>query len=456
MKKHNAVPKRPCLCKDEMNLAEFPLAVIGTRPPLGIKTLSFSDEITDPSTDQRVRRQWTVTGSDLLGLPTSVDEEVLVGCLKLTKTYGMQLRKVPFTAYEFLEELHWARDGKSYRRLTESLDRWTGTTVLSNDAFWHKGKQKRVKDTFSLLDRWKLQDEEATYEGKQGWFIWGDFMWESLQSGNIRNLDFDFWIRLQSPISKRLFRLLDKRFYRRKEVPFPLKQLAFDKVGVSRKMHTGQVKATLSKAHAELEEKGFCKSNYVRRGRGDWEVVYTDLRQDQLPHKADHSDPLAEKLLERGIENAAELLTKYSRKRILSALENYDDRRAHGEHLGPGWLGSCIIRKSPFAFRKGYQSESERKAELTRKREAKQRQALRQEQQQCSATKQQALKDIRFRKFLAHLKAEGNFEEYLQESLHRGLFKAYYEKSVARGDSAEARMWELSAMRTRWEKLGRH
>ena len=156
----NQLAKRS-LCKDEMNLAEFPLAVIGKRPPQGIKTLQFSDEIKHPETGETIYRSLTVTGSDLLGLPTSIDEEVLVGCLKLTKDEGMQHRKVPFTPYQFLEELGWSRDGKSYRRLTTSLDRWTGTLVISNNAFWHKGKQKLVKDSFGLIDRWKLTDEQA-------------------------------------------------------------------------------------------------------------------------------------------------------------------------------------------------------------------------------------------------------------------------------------------------------
>lgn len=445
---------RSNIFKDEMNLAEFPLAVIGKRPPKGVKTLSFTDEITDPSTGQRVQRQWTVTGSDLLGLPTSVDEEVLVGCLKLTKNFGMKLRKVPFTAYEFLEELHWARDGKSYRRLSESLDRWTGTTVLSNDAFWHKGKKKRIKDTFSLIDRWKLLDDEAAYHGKNGWFIWGDFMWESLQAGNIRSLDFDFWIQLQSPISKRLFRLLDKRFYQRKQVPFPLKQLAFEKVGVSRKMHTGQLKATLSKAHAELEQKGFCKSDYIKRGRGDWEIVYTDLRKKKIDAFDSKSDPLVEELLKRGVGNAAELLSKQTRPRILAAIENYDDRVLHGENLGPGWLGSCIIKKTSYSFRNGYCSPVEREAKVTRQKEAARKNAQRSQKLQAAEIEQQEHQAARFSEFLASFKTAGKLEEFRTQALQQSLFNDYYEKSLASGDDKAARMWLERAMRTLWEKQG--
>ena len=364
------------LCKDEMNLAEFPLAVIGKRPPQGIKTLQFSDQIKHPETGETIYRSLTVTGSDLLGLPTSIDEEVLVGCLKLTKDEGMQHRKVPFTAYQFLEELGWARDGKSYRRLATSLDRWTGTLVISNNAFWHKGKQKLVKDSFGLIDRWKLTDEQAdrSHSDKSGWFIWGDFMWESLQAGNIRTLDFGFWKGLENPVSKRLFRLLDKRFYKRNTVTFPLKTLAYDKVGVSRKMHTGQIKETLRTGHRELESKGFCKSTYVKRGRGNWEVVYTDVRKGKgkaVPAPTNLETPSLIKALEdRGIKNGAQLLQNHPVKKVEVAIENFDDRKRHGQNLGPGWLGKCILEPAGFHFRKGYCSGKERAAEAIKKEKA--------------------------------------------------------------------------------------
>ena len=267
-----------CRLKDEMNLAEFPLSVIGKRAPKGVKTLVFRDEIRDPGTGEMVPRELTVTGSDLYGLPTSVDEEVLVGCLKITKDDGERVRKVDFTPYAFLEEIGWPRDGKAYRRLTESLDRWCSLTVISNEAYWHKGKRERVRDVVGVLDRWQARRQLDGRQSESAWFVWGDFIWENLEAGYIRSLDFGFWKSLKSPVSRRLFRLLDKRFYGRTEVPFSLERLAFDKVGVSRKMHTGQIKNTLSAAHAELEERGFCRSDYVRRGRGDWQVVYTDLR----------------------------------------------------------------------------------------------------------------------------------------------------------------------------------
>jgi len=444
------------ICKDEMNLAEFPLSVIGKRPPKGVKTLEFSDEITNPQTGDKIIRHVTVTGSDLLGLPTSVDDEVIVGCLKLTKDDGMKRRRVPFTAYQFLEEIGWPRDGKGYRRLAESLDRWKGTMVISNNAFWNKGKQKLVKDTFGLIDRWKLVDEEAQASGKSGWFVWGDFMWESLQSGNIRTLDFDFWKNLESPVAKRLFRLLDKKFYKRRQVTFSLSTLAFDKVGVSRKMHTGQVKETLRKGHTELERKGFCKSEFIKKARGAWEVVYTDLRQapKELPQEK-VADPLVAALVKRGIKNSSELLRKQpSRKRIEQAIENYDDRLIHGEALTHRWLASNILHSVGYDFRAGYQSKAETVAAKKAKCEREKRQQLAQhDAEQNRQRQEQAIREA-CEQYLATLDSD-----QARKKVFAAAFKAYplYEKlfteAIERSDLKVAERHRRDALLLYWKKM---
>lgn len=91
--------------RDELNLAEFPLSIVGKRPPGNVKTLHFEDQVWDKSVRKYVARRLTITASDLLGLPTALDDEVLVGCIKLTKDQGLKNPKVLFTPYEFLELL---------------------------------------------------------------------------------------------------------------------------------------------------------------------------------------------------------------------------------------------------------------------------------------------------------------------------------------------------------------
>ena len=48
------------------------------------KTLEFTDEIFDKSRNERVTRKLTITASDKYGLPTAMDDEVILGLIQLT------------------------------------------------------------------------------------------------------------------------------------------------------------------------------------------------------------------------------------------------------------------------------------------------------------------------------------------------------------------------------------
>jgi hypothetical protein len=65
--------------KDEMNLVEFPLTTLADRAPRGCKTLVFEDRILDRGCNQERVRRLTVSASDKYGLPTAIDDEVILG-----------------------------------------------------------------------------------------------------------------------------------------------------------------------------------------------------------------------------------------------------------------------------------------------------------------------------------------------------------------------------------------
>ncbi|MBV8234845.1 MAG: replication initiator protein A [Planctomycetaceae bacterium] len=69
--------------RDEMNLAEFPIALIAERVPPRCKTLVFEGQ----------HGKLTVTGSDVYGLPTAPDSDVIVGLIQLTKLRNDATRK---------------------------------------------------------------------------------------------------------------------------------------------------------------------------------------------------------------------------------------------------------------------------------------------------------------------------------------------------------------------------
>src|SRR5262245_57125386 len=86
--------------RDELNFAEFPLASVSTSLPKGQKTLEFTDEIFDRARNERVTRKLTITASDKYGLPTALDDEVILGLMQLTGRNEFAERRVFFTRYE--------------------------------------------------------------------------------------------------------------------------------------------------------------------------------------------------------------------------------------------------------------------------------------------------------------------------------------------------------------------
>jgi hypothetical protein len=123
------MPQRNCEAKDEMNLAEFPLCALAHRLKPEVKTLRFEDRTWDKGRNEFITRQLTITGSDAYGLPTEKDDEVLLGLIQLTRLRGFAEHKVPFTRHELIRTIGWRDDTKSYARIEESLNRWTGVTL---------------------------------------------------------------------------------------------------------------------------------------------------------------------------------------------------------------------------------------------------------------------------------------------------------------------------------------
>ncbi|TWT37172.1 Replication initiator protein A [Posidoniimonas corsicana] len=377
-----------------MNLAEFPLSTIGERAPAGVDRLVFEDEGIDPSTGERSARRVTVLGQAPFGLPTSVDDEVLMGCLRATKDAGFDSRRVDFEPASFLRAMRWSTDGPAYARLRRALDRYSTVSVVSEGAYWHKGKRKPVRDVVGILDRWQSSGRDReTGLPEKAFFVWGDFMWESFQAGNLRNLDYDFLLGLEHAISRRAYRFLGKRFYHNKSIRMGLKHFAVNKIGMSDKNHNGQIKATLKKAHTELERKGFCRAEYVGRGQ-QAEVVYHAIGAEQQQPR----DPLVGELRRRGVSGAAKLVTADNRERVRQAIANYDHRRDCGEKVGPGWLHQCIVADSAYKFRDDYVSpeavakrrqasaaSDARKAKRTERLEASEDSAMQRERKRFGA-----------------------------------------------------------------------
>lgn len=250
--------------RDEMNLAEFPLAVLSTRTNPNIKTLEFVDN-QRLKTGELIERKWTITAADKFGLPTSTDDDVVLGLMQLTKEQGFRERKVYFTRYELLRALRWTTEGRSYSRLTKSLDRLSGVRIKAANAFFDNATKAYQTVNFGIIDAYEINDSRGGLGGEQSqqksFFIWSEKLFDSFKSGYIKKLDLELYFSLNSAVSRRLYRYLDKHTYFKSTIEKNLMVLAFEKLGLSRTYkYVSSIKQQLEPSIDELTKVGFLSS----------------------------------------------------------------------------------------------------------------------------------------------------------------------------------------------------
>ena len=343
--------------KDELNLAEFPIAALTDRIPDGQTTLVFEDRLERRDSTPIVRRL-TIMGTHKHGLPTSLDDEVLVGLIQLTKRRSnFTDPRVQFSRYELIQLLGWPQSGQSYRRIEEALHRWVGVVLMYENAWWDNQARSWVDEQFHVLDNVTLYDRERWRTSGRGSkpgkgeksgskvdkpplplssFRWNEVIFRSFQSGNLKQLDLEFYLKLRLPTTKRMYRFLDKRFYRRSRLDFDLRSLACEHIGLSRSYAPTELKRRLKPALEEMEQLGFLEPlsveerySYVKRGC--WRIIFirgsrataeveNPTARDQQPIQ------LIDALKLRGVtsKTAQELVEAHPLSRIRTKIEVFD------------------------------------------------------------------------------------------------------------------------------------
>jgi hypothetical protein len=325
--------------RDELNLAEFPLAAIADRVPDNQKTLVFEDQIFDSGKSQMITRRLTISASDKFGLPTSLDDEVILGLIQLTKQNRFAEKKVSFSRYQLIQILGWRHEGRSYERLEKSLKRWLGVTLYYDKAWWDKDAQSWVDENFHILEQVTLYDQErrlsrlrsTNAEPPLSSFTWNDVVFRSFKSGYLKAIDLGVYRQLEYAAAKRMYRFLDKRFYHKPRWEFDLVEFACEHIGLSRNYDTGQLKRRLQPAIEELEGVGFLESlppaqRYVKICRGEWRIVFLQKAAPQLEQPSNEENALANRLTARGVTPsvAAELVRDYPKELIETQMEVLD------------------------------------------------------------------------------------------------------------------------------------
>ena len=405
--------------RDEMNLAEFPIALLTDRAAKGQKTLYFEDG----------HGRLTVTGSDAFGLPTAVDTDVIVALIYLTKQRtNFKDAKVNFSFYELIRLLNWPDDGKSYQRLKASFSRWVGVSLHYDKCWWNNRLKAYTDAQIHIIESVELLGREAIRKSRSAeqmdlefsHFTWNRKFIESCQADNLRQLDLDTYFSLKSAVSKRLYRFLGKRFYLQADWTFDLKEIAFERVGLSRSYASdaGKIKEKIQPAIDELEAIGFLQpanrdDRYTRLDRGRWTIRLARrspalARQEPAsPAPAVEVDsPQVAELVRHGVtrSKAVELVETNPSDRIATQLEIlawFLETKPEKIADPAAWLVTAI--RGDHAAPKGFVTAAERRriAEAKANREQVEQDARRRKQQEAAEDRAVKAKINAYRKSLS-------------------------------------------------------
>jgi plasmid replication initiation protein len=325
--------------KDELNLAEYPFALLSDRPPKGITSLAFADCVVDKD-GRETERKWVVNGSEAYGLPTSSDEPVYLALMQLGREQGFSAPLIKFIFADLLKRLGLSDDGRSYKRVRASLLRLTGVQITADRSFFDKAKGRYSTKSFHILDSFEINGGPGRKE--ESFVRFSEELFGSIQAGALNTLDFSVYLSLESSIARRLYRYLDKAGFDGKDVfRIGLHKLAFERLGMSRSYYPSQIKRSLEGAHKELVSIGFLKDVRYTKGREDELVVYRFSRGGEKHAEA------VEALVARGMTAAAarRLVSDHGFEKVLAHVEAFERLSRSGglKARNPGgWLRTAI------------------------------------------------------------------------------------------------------------------
>jgi hypothetical protein len=370
------------LGKDEMNLAEFPITLLTDRVPKGKKVIQYQDRIFDEKTAKHVTRKLTISSDEVYGLPTAVDDDVILGLIQLTKIVNnFTLREVEFSRLDLIRLLGWPDSGDSYRRLSISLKRWLSVTLLYENAWRDNRKGAWITKGFHILDNIELNDTRTTTEQGELFpskITWNKVVFDSFEAGYLKSIDYGLYINLRHSVARRMYRFLSKRMYFGPELTFDLRDLAFAHIGLSDSYsgNAAKIKEKLQPAIDELEAVGFLEpmakeDRYEKDGK-NWKIrlVQKTPTAPTLPAAATPVEaetataPLVTELAGRGVTKAtaAELVQRHPAEFIQLKIDVFDwlaekqDRRVAKSPAG--YLVASI--EQDYAAPKGFISRAER------------------------------------------------------------------------------------------------
>lgn len=309
---------------DELNIAEFPLAVFSQRPK-GSEVV-YKNQVFCKKTRQSITRSLTISAGNGNKLPTPFDSNVVLGLLQYYERIDEE-KYQEISLREVATVLGLDTGGRTIKRIKESINLWFEIGLTYENA-WFNARDKRWEDAkFRIVDA--VINNEDSYKIR-----WGREFLQSLEANYVRPLNLELFRSLNNPLAQTIFRYLDKKFYRQNKLDYDLENLAFNHLGIPLNTSTGDIKRRLKPALEILENTSFFARDpdrYYKQKR-KWRIRFqkvietNELNANEIGdlfEKRTPSKKLTSRLMSMGIseQQASDLYALYEDERIERGLE---------------------------------------------------------------------------------------------------------------------------------------
>lgn len=272
--------RHPPLVQVEPNIEEWPVFQLGRS-----KSNSAVVERTVQGEDgSSLRQRMEISAPGKYRLPGRFDYDVYSAVLELLEIRGgiPESGTLGFSLHELILLMDLEPSGRTYEEVKRSLRRIAATVLESDNAFWSNGAQRHISDTFRLWDVTFDAVTDKNGYGSRHRIEFGTLFKRSFEERYLRGLDIEFYWGLDSPVAKRLYRLVDLKragtptwgtdlFELQKQIP------------IGPYAYVSKIKEKLNAAHEELIERGFLSGmTYRERSKVLYEVseAFRTRRED--------------------------------------------------------------------------------------------------------------------------------------------------------------------------------
>ena len=278
----------PATGRDELNLIDFPIATLQHQQPLDADGKRLDELVCvvhayDADLKKTVPRKLTRRTSSKHGFPTPLEDEVLIALLSLTRIKNdFTAPRVAFRHAELFELMGWPGNGSSSRRLQIALDRLTGLTLKYENSWTTESGAFKKEFTTGILESYSFTRQtrgRRNSDADRSWVQWASEVFADIQRGNVKELDTSEFYGLKLPVSRRMYRFLDRQLSSTPHFEMELTTFA-SHLGISELKHVGKIKERLASGLRELEaldeflEPCESRERYRKHGPGQWRIVF--------------------------------------------------------------------------------------------------------------------------------------------------------------------------------------